>query len=193
MRCSLRRFHRSRSPFHRSRSPSTRVNSSRSRAISRSCSSMRESRGSCSVRGTLPWHPTVMPDPLEKYKSIILDLAHQETTPLNKYGSLYSCRGGSQLTSHRGGDDLGTWNHHLTQTRETAPHPHGRCNARFDRSPNDTPSPRGLVIQVGGQAAPAWSSPRHQRQVRRWRRSGGRRSHGSTRVAGGRRSSARLI
>ena len=37
--------------------------------------------------GTLPWHPTVMPDPLEKYKSIILDLAHQETTPLNKYPS----------------------------------------------------------------------------------------------------------
>ena len=37
--------------------------------------------------GTLPWHPTVMPDPLEKYKSIILDLAHQETTPLNKYRS----------------------------------------------------------------------------------------------------------
>ncbi len=38
--------------------------------------------------GTLPWHPTVMPDPLEKYKSIILDLAHQETTPLNKYHTL---------------------------------------------------------------------------------------------------------
>ncbi len=38
--------------------------------------------------GTLPWHPTVMPDPLEKYKSEILDLAHQETTPLNKYGLL---------------------------------------------------------------------------------------------------------
>ena len=40
--------------------------------------------------GTLPWHPTVMPDPLEKYKSIILDLAHQETTPLNKYVSRYA-------------------------------------------------------------------------------------------------------
>ena len=39
--------------------------------------------------GTLPWHPTVMPDPLEKYKSIILDLAHQETTPLNKYRTPY--------------------------------------------------------------------------------------------------------
>ena len=36
--------------------------------------------------GTLPWHPTVMPDPLEKYKSKMLDLARHETTPLNKYG-----------------------------------------------------------------------------------------------------------
>ena len=35
--------------------------------------------------GTLPWHPTVMPDPLEKYKSKMLDLARHETTPLNKY------------------------------------------------------------------------------------------------------------
>ena len=85
LRCSLRRFHRSRSPFHRSRSPSTRVNSSRSRAISRSCSSMRESRGSCSVRGRLPWHPHRYARPLEKYKSTMLDLARHETTPLNKY------------------------------------------------------------------------------------------------------------
>ena len=35
--------------------------------------------------GTLLWHPTVMPDPLEKYKSKMLDLARQETTPLNRY------------------------------------------------------------------------------------------------------------
>ncbi len=41
--------------------------------------------------GTLPWHPTVMPDPLEKYKSKMLDLARHETTPLNKYQSSHMC------------------------------------------------------------------------------------------------------
>ena len=42
--------------------------------------------------GTLPWHPTVMPDPLEKYKSKMLDLARHETTPLNKYDAGYRRR-----------------------------------------------------------------------------------------------------
>ncbi len=46
--------------------------------------------------GTLPWHPTVMPDPLEKYKSKMLDLARHETTPLNKYLDYYSL-GATQL------------------------------------------------------------------------------------------------
>ena len=51
--------------------------------------------------GTLPWHPTVMPDPLEKYKSKMLDLARHETTPLNKY---LSC---NHLTSLRRAVALG--------------------------------------------------------------------------------------
>ena len=49
--------------------------------------------------GTLPWHPTVMPDPLEKYKSKMLDLARHETTPLNKYRYCCAHRGRREVCS----------------------------------------------------------------------------------------------
>ena len=96
--CFLRRSLRR---FHRSRSRSTPVNFSHSRSISRSCSRMRESRGSCLVGGRCGGTTQLCHTAENCTSTNFWIWPDQEATPVNEYPAAWL--GG---TRHKGGVTL---------------------------------------------------------------------------------------